>query len=200
MHPSVVGWVREHGYPALFFGLALEGTGLPGPVELLFLGAGVLAHEGRMAVPAIIMVTAGGNLVGNLGGYALGAWGGRPLVLRFGRRLGVDEGALRQATAWFGRYGGRVVAVSRLIGLPRTPAIWASGLVGMSLWVYAGWALLGDLIWATFWTYLGVTFGFEWHRLYGHYRFPLELTLVAAGAFLLGMWYGRRRKEGDDAR
>ena len=199
MHPSLLRWVWEYGYAALFFGLVLEGTGLPGPVEVLFVGAGVLVRQGRMTAPVIILVAALGNLIGNLGGYALGALGGRPLVLRFGRRLGIDEGALARATAWFDRYGGRVVAVSRIIGITRTPAIWTSGLVGMSLWSYAGWAFLGDLIWASFWTYLGVTFGLEWHRLYGRYHFPLELLLVAVGAFLLGMWYGRSRKEDDDA-
>lgn len=200
MHPWVLGWVRGYGYPALFFGLALEGTGLPGPVELLFLGAGVLVHEGRLDVLGIIMVTAIGNLVGNLGGYAMGAWGGRPLVLRFGRHLGINEGALAQIAVWFDRYGGRTVAVSRLIGVTRTPAIWASGLVGMGLWVYAGWAFLGDLVWATIWTYLGVTFGLEWPRAYAHYRFALDVLALAIIALLVGLWNRRRRKEDSLAR
>ena len=164
------------------------------------MGAGLLVHEGRMWAPMVILVAALGNTFGNLGGYALGALGGRPLVVAFGRRFGVNDESLGRATAWFDRYGGRVVAVSRLIGLTRTPAIWASGLVGMSLWSYVAWAFLGNLIWAAFWSYLGIAFGFEWARLYGRYRFPLELLLVALAAFLLGLWYGRRQKEDSHAR
>lgn len=63
----------------------LEGTGLPGiPYEAFFLAAGVLIASGHLALVPLLILATVTNTAGTLVGYALGFWGGRPLLERYG--------------------------------------------------------------------------------------------------------------------
>src|SRR5438105_11952141 len=47
-----------------------------------------------------------GNTAGAAGGYAIGAYGGRALVERYGRWLHVTPRRMERAEGWFRRFGG----------------------------------------------------------------------------------------------
>ncbi|MGE5577320.1 MAG: DedA family protein [Syntrophothermus sp.] len=151
-------FVLRWGYPALFIGLALEGTGAPILVEVLFAAAGYLVSIGQMRLETIVLVSAAGNILGNLGGYALGAFGGRPLVARYGRYFRVKLEDLDRIKERYGRLGGKAVFIGRIIGITRTPTILTAGLVRMPLLSYVAWSALADLLWCGFWIFAWTQF------------------------------------------
>lgn len=155
-------WVAHWGYPALFLGTLIEGTGLPGPVEILFFAAGFLVAQRRLLFLVVILVATIGSVVGNLIGYAVGRFGGRPFIDRYGRYMGLHSDGLGRAQGWFDRYGGFAVFISRLIGVTRTPAIVAAGVLKLRISSYVLWSLAADFIFSAFWAAIGTFFGHQW--------------------------------------
>lgn len=144
--------IIDYGYLALFLSLVVEGTGMPGPVEILFLAAGYLISKGQMSFLAVVLIAALGNVTGNTLAYIIGARSGRTFVEKYGRFLKITVKDLEGMDRWFSKYGGMTNLISRLIGLPRTPAIWASGITRMDFKSFFIFSAIGDLLWSLFWT------------------------------------------------
>jgi membrane-associated protein len=194
--------VARFGYAGLFLGTAVEGTGLPGPVELLFLTAGVMVARGRLDFWLVWLTAAVGNTVGNLFGYALGYYGGRSFVRRFGPYVGVEAAHLRLIGRWFRRYGGVTLVISRLIGVTRTPAILGAGVGGMPMVAYVGFSFLADLLWSLLWTYVGTFAGRAWDRWRQHHpglvavlaaTATVSILLIVLAAHLTRTWLAGRK-------
>ncbi|EQD31699.1 SNARE associated protein, partial [mine drainage metagenome] len=144
--------LASYGYPLLFLGTVIEGTGVPAPIELLILAAGYLIAAGTMNVAAVWVTVTVGNTIGNSLGYLLGRQGGRPLFTWVAQRLGLSSAEIARAENWFARYGGITQAFSRWIGITRTPAILGAGVTRMPFLSFVGWSIFGDGVWALFWT------------------------------------------------
>lgn len=176
--------LAAHGYPLLFLGSLVEGIGLPGPIELLIVAAGYMIAAGSLNLFAVWFSITVGNAAGNSIGYLLGRVGGRPLLNWVGQRFGVTAAGVGQVEQWFSKYGGVTQAFSRLIGLTRTPAIIGAGVMRMPFLPFILWSLIGDGVWALFWTL--VSSGVARHvPALRHHRvslyFLLMLALFAAG-------------------
>lgn len=152
--------INEGGYPLLSLLILLENLFPPIPSEAILPLAGYGVFRGTLTfVPALLASTLG-SVVGALILYALGRYGGRPIVLRLGPVLRVDRQQLDRADHWFDRHGAKIVFFGRFLpglrsvvsipaGMSEMPlrsfvllttagsALWNAGLIG------AGWAL-GD--------------------------------------------------------
>jgi hypothetical protein len=123
MHAWFAQLLETYGYWAVALVVMGESLGLPVPGETLLLLGAASAGAGYLEVWGVIGVAAGGALVGDSLGYALGRWGGRPprlrrrraatlraalpLLERYGRVLHLQPRHLARAEAFFARYGGR---------------------------------------------------------------------------------------------
>ena len=93
--------------------------------------------------------------------YAFGRHGGRPLLLRYGQVLRLDERRLDRADDWFDRHGPKIVFLGRMLPGVRSVVSVPAGLsemrgagvpgadqLGSALWnaalIGAGWALGGN--------------------------------------------------------
>src|SRR4029453_16068176 len=89
----VTNEIVQYGYMAIFVLMLLESACIPIPSEVTMLFGGALAStgfvgEGReLSLLWVGLAGTLGNLVGSWIAYGLGAWGGRPLLDRFGRYL-----------------------------------------------------------------------------------------------------------------
>ncbi|HHY47285.1 MAG TPA: DedA family protein [Firmicutes bacterium] len=156
---AVYQFILRYGYLALFLATALEGTGLPGPIQIAFFAAGYMIGRGEMDLAMVVITAALGNLAGNAAGYAIGAIGGRAFIKRWGRYFRIGEQQLDQIEGWFTRYGSLTAFVARIFGIIRTPTILGAGIARMRLGLFLLFSGLGDLVWSTFWTYLGLLWG-----------------------------------------
>lgn len=192
-HSTIWIWVAQYGYPALFLGTFIEGTGIPGPVEVLFFAAGFLVSQGHMTFVEVILVAMTGMLAGNFVGYAVGLYGGRPFVERYGNLMGLPADQLSRAQVWFDRYGGITVAVSRIIGVTRTPSIVAAGVLKLDLKSYTIWSLIGNSVFITFWAVVGTFFGTQWTAWrQAHPFITYVLVAFVIGAIVAGVFVSKR--------
>src|SRR3984957_1621658 len=104
------------GYLSLFGVCVLASLGIPGGLELAIGYAGVLAsgqfvsgHHHHLQLALVILVATAGELCGSLIGYAIGRFGGRPLVERVGKYVLLTKKDLDRAESWFDGRGEAVV-------------------------------------------------------------------------------------------
>lgn len=149
--------LNHYGYAAVFGFVLLEDFGVPVPGETVLILGAVYASTGRLNLLLVGLLAFLGAVLGDNIGFAIGHFGGRPLVERYGRYVLLTPKRVDRATTFFERYGGRVVVIARFVeGLRQANGIiagisgmhWARFLVfnalGAALWV-AVWAAVGDL-------------------------------------------------------
>lgn len=85
----LVNLLGRYGYAIIFLSVFLESAGVPVPGETILLGAGFFAYQGMFALPWVILVGIAAAILGDNLGYWIGRRGGRPLVERHGRLVGL---------------------------------------------------------------------------------------------------------------
>lgn len=147
---------------------------------------------------AVLLVATTGAVLGSLAGYLIGAWGGRPLLERYGRYVHIKPEDLDRADAWFARYGGWAVFLGRLVPLVRALINYPAGVARMPVGRFVLFSALGSLPWNAALLLGGYLLGANYRRLYDAVR-PFEYViylLVALGvAYLVYRWVRPRRSD-----
>lgn len=148
---------------------------------------------------AVLLVATIGAVVGSLAGYAIGAWGGRPLLDRYGRYVHIKPDDLDRADEWFRRYGDWAVLIARLVPLLRALINYPAGVARMPLGRFILFSTLGSLPWNAALLLAGYLLGENYDHLYEAIR-PYELVIYAIVivglAYVLYRWL---RGRGDAA-
>jgi len=132
-----------------------------------------------------------GAAVGSLAGYLIGAWGGRPLLDRYGRYIHIHPDDLDRADAWFARYGGWAVFLARFVPLLRALINYPAGVARMPIGRFLLFSILGSIPWNLALVTAGWVLGENYEALYSAIR-PFEILIyvvvVVAIAFVLVRW------------
>src|SRR5580700_4821008 len=119
MHPtihSLRAFVADYGYWAVALALLSESAGIPLPGEITLLFASFLAYsEHQLHLGWVIIVATCAATLGAELGYAIGHYGGRPLLDRYQSVLRISPATLNRAENTFTRYGAAAVFLSRFI-------------------------------------------------------------------------------------
>lgn len=180
------GTLTHLGYPAIFLVLWIEAIGIPSPDEATLFVAGMAAGRGLLNGPLAMLSASAGALLGSLVSYALARRLGRPLVLHYGRRVGLTEDRLRAAERFMERYGARAVYLGRIITGVRLVIGYAAGLFEIPPGVFVLWSALGALTWSVLDVGAGMLLGSEILRIEAAVTHRLVLASVIA-AFLIAL-------------
>ena len=143
------------GYAAVFVLSFISSMGLPVGSELAIIGGGALATgkvtgQGEPLNLAVVIILATlGELLGSAAGYAIGRYGGRPLVDRVGKYVLLTHKDLDRAEAWFARRGEPVVFFGRFIPLLRSFVSFAAGLGEMAIGKFLLFTVIACAIWCS---------------------------------------------------
>jgi membrane protein DedA with SNARE-associated domain len=139
--------VSSGGYPALAGLILAENVFPPIPSELILPLAGFYVGQGEMAFILAVLAATVGSLAGALILYAIARFGGRKVVLRFGKVLRVKERDLDKADDWFDRHGSWVVLFGRLVPGARSLVSVPAGLSEMPVARFTALTALGSTAW-----------------------------------------------------
>ncbi|HEY8598208.1 MAG TPA: DedA family protein [Thermomicrobiales bacterium] len=196
MTDAVVGLMRAFGYLGLFLVLIIENLFPPIPSEAVLPLAGFLVGRGEMNFGLAVAVATAGGVVGALILYALGRWGGRPLILRYGWILRVDAASLDRAERWFTSYGDWVVLVARVIPLARSIVSIPAGTMRMPLLRFTVLTTIGTGLWNIILIGAGQLLGENWEEVsnVAATYSDVGVGLLGLGVVAFGVYYLFRRR------
>jgi len=142
--------LHAYGYAAIFVVIALENVGLLVPGETILISSAIFAattHE--LNVVAIVITATAAAFGGSVAGCAIGRYGERRLLPRYGRYLHIHERDLRLGRYLFARYGGRVVFMARFVAFLRALAGLLAGINRMEWRRFMLFSGLGAAVWAS---------------------------------------------------
>ncbi len=204
---SLTTFIGDHGLYAVFLLMLLDSV-LPAASELVMLYAGVVA-SGALAgqhvalfghridshfwgYVAMSLAGVAGQTVGSIIGWAIGLYGGRPLVERHGRWLHLGPENLDRAERWFDRWGDWAVFLGRMTPVVRSFVSIPAGLARMPLGRFTLYSVLGTIPWCFGIAGAGWALGSSWETF--HHDFRYVEVLVGVGILALLVWYLRRRR------
>lgn len=195
--------VERLGYPGLFLLIVLESTMVPVPSLLVMPFAGFLASRGVFSLPVILALNSAGALTGSLLSYVLGAKGGKPLLLRYGKWLFIRPKDLEKTEAYFARHGGMTVFIARFLPVIRHLISIPAGLARMPLPSFLLQTFLGATIWGGGLMVVGYLLGSRWEEVATHAK-KVDLLIAVAIvmailAFVIRFVVVRRRERAKTA-
>jgi membrane protein DedA with SNARE-associated domain len=195
----VTGWIVDliDAFGALGVALlmALENLFPPIPSELILPFAGFLVGRGEIGFLAVLVASTAGSLFGALVLYALGRWGGRKLILRYGRFLRVKEADLDRAEGWFDKYDEWVVLFGRMVPGVRSVVSIPAGMLGTPFVRFVLLTTAGSAAWNALLLGAGWYLGDNWQQIAGIVGSAsnVVLVLVAVALVSAAVWWWRRR-------
>jgi membrane protein DedA with SNARE-associated domain len=189
--------VLEHyGYLAVGGFVLLEDFGVPVPGEAILIAAAVFAGSGQMNIALVILVAVLGAVIGDNIGFAVGHFGGRPLVERFGRYVFLTPERLDHAEEYFNEHGGKIVTIARFIEGLRQLNGFLAGIIGMHWAKFLAFNALGAVLWVCTWAGVGYLAGeniVEIYTAFDHYKWYVIAALAVVVAILITRRVRRRR-------
>lgn len=193
---QTIGWAGVVGI------MALESANIPIPSEVTMPLSGWMLIQARgLSVWHALLVGglwgAVGCTLGSIISYALGVWGGRPLVERYGKYILVSAEDLEKADRWFARWGDYAAFISRLLPIVRTFISFPAGVVRMRLARFVFFSFVGSFIWCGLLALGGYYLGEHWEELRAIMRpfdIPIAIALLVGFAYYVYRHVRRGRK------
>ncbi|MCC6996513.1 MAG: DedA family protein [Deltaproteobacteria bacterium] len=194
--------ILEMGYLGIFVLMVLESTMVPVPSTLVMPFAGYLAAQGHFSLPLVIAMNGAGAIVGSLACYWLGAAGGKPLLLKYGKYVLVKKSDVEKTEKFFESHGSATVFIARLLPVIRHFISIPAGIARMNMGKFLLQTFLGATLWGGGLAVLGYQIGANWSKV-GKYMKRVDLIFGALVAVvllvLLVRWLRKRKAPGADA-
>jgi membrane protein DedA with SNARE-associated domain len=180
-------------YPGIVLLMAIESACIPLPSEVIMPFSGYLVYAHRFS--SLWLVATMGAIGCNLGSvlaYEVGAYGGRPLIEKYGKYVLLSAHDLELADRFFKRYGSITVFLGRLLPVIRTFIALPAGIARMPRGRFHFYTFAGSWPWCWVLAYVGFKLGERWDsdprlKLWFH-----RLDAVIVVALLLGIaWFIR---------
>lgn len=198
------------GYVGVMLAMAIESAMVPLPSELILPYAGFLVSDPAQIEPLtgstwnfwiVAVVATIGNTLGSLIAYAIGAYGGRPFLERWGKYLLIRHHEIELADRFFQQHGNATVFIGRLLPIVRTFISFPAGVARMPLGPFILYSTAGAFLWSLLLVWAGTLLGAHWVDI-RHALQPFDLAIAAAVvALVVGfIWWrlgmpGRRRRD-----
>jgi membrane protein DedA with SNARE-associated domain len=181
--------ISSTGHLGVMLLMMLESMVAPVPSEAVMPFAGFLIYEGRFTFAGVIASSTLGSILGSLLSYAMGYYGGRRFVLRFGRWLLLNPHDLEVTERFFDKFGNRTIFAARFIPVIRHLISIPAGMGRMHLLPFCLYTIVGAGMWNGFLAWVGWRLKSHWEVVH-KYNGIVDLVVVILLAVAL-VWFIR---------
>jgi membrane protein DedA with SNARE-associated domain len=189
---QLLHWVETLGYWGIVIGLAIEVI----PSEIVLSYGGYLVSQGHITFAGAVICGTLGAVLQQWLLYAIGRFGGRPFVLKYGKFLHIKQKHVDIAEKWFEKHGPVIVFTARFVPVMRQVISIPAGMARMSLTVYTLLTLLASIPWSFLFVWLGWKLGDNYDQIayeaapYTKWIIPAAIALLVI--YLLAIYLRRR--------
>ncbi|MFN8631645.1 MAG: DedA family protein [Chloroflexota bacterium] len=186
------------GYIGVMIAMAIESAMIPLPSELILPMAGWMVSDPTKIEPltgapwnfwVVVIVATVGNTIGSLIAYAIGPYGGRPFLERYGKYLLIREHEIEIADRFFADHGAATVFFGRLLPIVRTFISFPAGVTRMPLVKFIAYSTAGAFPWSVALVFAGTKLGESWKDIrHALQPFDLLIAVLVVAGFVLLLW------------
>jgi membrane protein DedA with SNARE-associated domain len=187
----IQGVISTLGYPGVGGLMAIESACIPLPSEVIMPFAGSLIPTGRFTLWGCGLSGALGCVIGSIPAYYAGAYGGRHLILKYGRYLLLSEEHLDWADRFFAQRGDLTVFLARLLPVVRTFIAFPAGVARMPMGKFILYTLAGSFPWCLGLAWVGMKLGEHIDELKPWFH-RFDAVLVIVGLIAVA-WFVRKQ-------
>ncbi len=191
---QLLAWVESLGYFGIIIGLAIEVI----PSEIVLGYGGYLVSKGDINYWVAVLCGTIGALLQQWILYAIGRYGGRPVVDKFGKYLHLKPKHIDLAEKWFEKYGPIIVFTGRFVPVMRQVVSIPAGMARMNLTKFSILTLIASIPWSILFVSLGRTLGDQWENIdekAAPYVQPAILIALALLVVYFVYQYARKRSK-----
>lgn len=190
----VTNTIGALGYWGVGLLMAIESMNIPLPSEVILPYAGWQVSQGVLNIHWAALAGALGCVLGSIISYALGYYGGRPFLLKYGKWLLVSQKDFHQAEDWVKKFGVATFFVGRILPVARTFISLPAGILRVNVWPFLVTTFIGSWIWSYALIYVGVRLGNEWESLKPLWH-KFDIVIVVVGVIGFVWFVGRHIKQ-----
>jgi membrane protein DedA with SNARE-associated domain len=196
---SLAPVLSHYGVWAIVLLVFLEDFGIPVPGETVLIAGAVFAGSGQLNIVAVGVAGFVAAVAGDNVGYAIGRFGGRALVDRWGKYVFLTPERLDKAENFFNKHGGKIITIARFVeGLRQANGLIA-GIIEMHWLKFVAFNALGAALWVGTWVSVGYFAGQHITAVYDAIS-TYSLYAAIAAAVVIVAWIGlrirKRRRSG----
>jgi Uncharacterized membrane-associated protein len=199
---AAVSIISASAYPGIFVLMMLESMFFPVPSEAVMPFAGFLIVDGTLTWTGTIFFATLGSLVGSAISYAIGYYGGKTFITKFGKFFLLKEKHLEMSERFFTQHGQITIFAARFIPVVRHFISIPAGAGKMNVLKFCVYTVLGAGIWNTFLTFLGYKLKQNWETVmhYSHYidTGVLIVLVVALGYYIYKIYKSLTSKKSEN--
>jgi membrane protein DedA with SNARE-associated domain len=182
----LVNAFASYGFAVIVIAIYLEGCGVPLPGETVLLAGGFFARQGSLPLLGVLVAAFLAAAAGDNTGYWIGRRGGRALVVRHGRWVGLTAQRLEAIAGFYDRHGAKTILIARFLSGVRAFAPLFAGISRIPWRRFAAVDAVACLLWSTAVGLVGYAFGESWQHV-EHWigRAGLSLLVLVAGLLML---------------
>lgn len=181
MDQYVIDLIGNFGYFGMFLGMVLEAVIIIIPSELILATGGILASREIFTFWGAFLIGLVGSVFCAVIIYAMGYFGGRPFVEKYGKYFFMKKEDIEKCDAWFQKYGLLAAFVGRNFPIVRTLISLPIGLTRLSFFKFLLYTTLGSIPWTFAFVYVGYALGNNWVLLQNYtskLKVPIRLLLL----------------------
>jgi membrane protein DedA with SNARE-associated domain len=195
--PFSVAVMTKLGYFGIVLLMAIESACIPLPSEIIMPLAGYLIYKGEFNLWWAATAGAIGCNLGSVLAYEIGYYGGRPLVLRYGRYLLLSQRDIDWADRFFDKFGNWAILIARMLPVVRTFIALPAGIARMPRVRFHVYTFIGSWPWCFLLGYVGMKMAENWQSI-GKYFHEFDavigvIIVVFVGWFVRSHWKHRVR-------
>jgi membrane protein DedA with SNARE-associated domain len=186
---AFIEYFKDLSYFGVLLALCFEFV----PAELVLPLAGYWVYQGDMTLWGTVLAGTVGGTIGPLTLYALGRYGGRPFLIKYGKYMFINEENLSKADAFFEKNGAMVAFTARFLPGVRTLISIPCGMAKMNVWIFSIYTFAAMLPITFLYVFLGFKLGDKWEEVGGmanDYLLPAGVVIVIV--FLLYKFMTRK--------
>jgi len=180
------------GYAGACGLMALESMIAPVPSEAVMPFVGFQVADGKWNLWLSILSTSVGSIIGSLLSYAMGCYGGKPLVLKVGKYLLLNQRDLDRTEQFFHRKSGVLtIFIARFVPVVRHFISIPAGIGRTPMVPFIAVTLVGATMWNSFLLYCGVKLRDHWPTVQ-KYSHKIDIVIVAL-ILVAAVWWVKVR-------
>lgn len=179
-----LNFIYEYGLVAMFFLILIEYACFPVSSEIVLPFSGAVASIQHVSFFVIIAVSVVAGLIGTSFCYAIGRFGGVPLIEKIKQKFPSSKNGLDNSFEKFNKYGSVAVCVGRVIPICRTYIAFVAGAVKQPYGVFLSSSGIGITVWNIILIGLGYTLRENWKIVGTYYE---EYKMIIMPVLILGV-------------